>query len=66
MAAHLYSIGQEVELKTNRYTSALADEPFRVTALLPVVNGTARQYRIRADREPHERVVAEADLVARS
>ena len=61
MAAHLYSIGQEVRLKSRIGMSPTAAEIYRVTARLPAVQNSL-QYRIRNDEERHERVATEDSL----
>jgi hypothetical protein len=61
MAAHVYSIGQEVRLKSRIGMSPTAAETYRVTARLPAVQNSL-QYRIRNDEERHERVATEDSL----
>jgi hypothetical protein len=61
MAAHLYSVGQEVRLKSRAGMSPTAAESYRVTARLPAVQNSL-QYRIRSDEERHERVTTEDSL----
>jgi hypothetical protein len=61
MASHLYSVGQEVRLKSRIGMSPMAAETYRVTARLPAVQNSL-QYRIRNDEERHERVTTEDSL----
>jgi hypothetical protein len=58
MTKHIYSIGQSVRLGARAGTNLDPTEIYTVTALLPPV-GVELQYRIRNEREKHERVAVE-------
>ncbi|WP_395450477.1 hypothetical protein ACHMW7_12125 [Aminobacter sp. UC22_36] len=59
--SHRFAIGQMVRIKS-RIGMAVKDvETFHVKATLPAKDGSP-QYRIRSDRESHERVTTEDNL----
>ena len=55
MTGHIYSIGQQVSLDGPGRTYLKVAGVFTVTKLLPPL-GVELQYRIKSDREAHERV----------
>ncbi len=59
VASHRFDVGFEVAFKAS---SNGALEQFRVTRLLPD-GGQGLQYRIRSERDGHERVVLETALL---
>jgi len=61
-AIHLFAVGQTVRLRGGYgvFTSRFGDI-YRITRMLPP-SGTSLQYRIRNDRELHERVATEDSL----
>ncbi len=60
-SAHRFTVGQVVRFR-NRIGMAMKDaETFHVAATLPAKDGLP-QYRIRSDRESHERVTTEDNL----
>lgn len=61
MPSHKYSIGQVVRFLPDRNQQALRTERFKVTRLLPEAD---RQllYRVKCERDGHERVVREDQL----
>jgi hypothetical protein len=58
MAAHRFSIGQPVRLKSRMGLSPRTAEFYHITATLPARDNSP-QYRIRSDDERHERVTME-------
>ena len=56
-----FQIGQTVRLARGLLYRNAADGDYRIVRQLPD-NGGEPQYRIKSDREPHERVVKEGDL----
>ena len=61
MTKHIYLIGQSVRLGARAGISLDPTEIYTVTALLPPV-GEDLQYRIRNEREKHERVAVEHQM----
>lgn len=61
MADHRFEVGQTVRLTNMNRLSAGAQETFRIVATLPESNDML-QYRIRSDKERHERVTTEDNL----
>jgi hypothetical protein len=59
--AHQFSVGQIVRIKGRSGGFPKADAVFRITATLPTRDNFP-QYRVRSDRESHERVAAEDAL----
>jgi hypothetical protein len=57
-----FQIGQTVRLVRGLPYRNAADGDYRIVRQLPD-NGGEPQYRIKSDREPHERVVKEANLI---
>ena len=57
-----FQIGQTVRLVRGLPYRNVADGDYRIVRQLPD-NGGEPQYRIKSDREPHERFVKEGDLV---
>lgn len=60
-AAHRFSIGQTVRLKSRVGLSLKTAEFYRVTGMLPARDNFP-QYRIRNDDERHERIATEDSL----
>ncbi|TCZ64937.1 hypothetical protein [Roseicella aquatilis] len=61
MQPHGYSVGQSVELIVGRYDGNLPRGAYTVLRLLPN-DGMDREYRVRNQRDGHERVVRESQL----
>lgn len=61
MAAHLFAVGERVVLSAAMRNTRDSSAVFTVKGRLPHI-GTRLQYRIRADAEPHDRVVTEEQL----
>jgi hypothetical protein len=63
MASHSFSVGQNVELVPSRLNGNAPRGAYTVQRLLP--NDAAdREYRVRNQRDGHERVVRESELRA--
>jgi hypothetical protein len=60
-ATHLFSVGQAVRLKAGIMHPTQAAGIYHITGTLPPI-GAAPQYRIRNDRECHERVTTQDNL----
>jgi hypothetical protein len=58
---HKFEVGQTVDLIPSSFRSA-ANGSYEIVSVRPAEDGTTR-YRIKSKSEPHERVVAEGDLV---
>jgi len=63
MRPHGFSVGQSVELLPGRYDGDVPRGAYTVLRLLPN-DGTDREYRVRNQRDGHERVVRESQLRA--
>jgi hypothetical protein len=63
MTRHIYSVGQRVSFDGRVVTYLRRTGVFTVTKLLPPV-GAQLQYRIKSEREAHERVASEHELHA--
>jgi hypothetical protein len=61
LAAHRYARGDVVRLFRSLAMPNVADGAYTVLALLPERDGKP-QYRIKSERESHERVVKEDEL----
>jgi len=61
MTKHIYSIGQSVHLGARAGINLDPTQIYTVTKLLPPL-GVELQYRIRNEREKHERVVIEHQI----
>jgi hypothetical protein len=61
MTRHIYSIGQQVSFDGRVRTYLKPAGVFTVTKLLPPL-GVELQYRIKSQREAHERVAVEHEL----
>ena len=61
MATHLFAVGERVSLSAAMRNTRNFSTVFTVKNRLPHV-GTRLQYRIRAEAEPHDRVVTEEQL----
>lgn len=61
MATHLFAVGERVSLNAAMRSTRDCSPVFTVKNRLPHV-GTRLQYRIRAEAEPHDRVVTEEQL----
>lgn len=59
---HKFKIGQTVDLISSISRFA-ANGNYQIVSLRPT-DGEIPQYRIKSRKEPHERVVAESDLIA--
>ena len=64
MATHLFAVGERVSLSAAMRNTRNFSTVFTVKNRLPHV-GTRLQYRIRAEAEPHDRVVTEEQLSRR-
>ncbi len=60
MAIHKFKVGQSVELRA-RMGNWLPAGPFSVVRPLPS-DGRENQYRLKSEKDGHERVAAESDL----
>ena len=60
-ATHLFAVGQAVRLKRGFNRAYSPSDTYQVTATLPPQGGYL-QYRIRNDKERHERVVTQNSL----
>ena len=58
---HQFRSGQTVRLSRSLSNRSAAAGDYKVVRPLPD-NGGELQYRIKSEREPHERVVKESDL----
>jgi hypothetical protein len=63
MNRHIYSIGQDVSFGAEQGTNFIPAGTYTITRLLPPV-GVNLQYRVRSERELHERVVVEQQIKA--
>ncbi|MGH7039197.1 MAG: hypothetical protein ACREE4_21180 [Stellaceae bacterium] len=61
MSSHKFAIGQSVRFSPDRYQQALKTERFKVTRLLPEADNQL-QYRVKCEKDGHERVVREDQL----
>ncbi len=61
MQPHGFSVGQSVELFPGRYDGNVPRGAYTVLRLLPN-DGSDREYRVRHQRDGHERVVRESQL----
>lgn len=61
MQPHGFSVGQSVELRAGRYDGNVPPGIYTVLRLLPN-DGADREYRVRNQRDGHERVVRESQL----
>lgn len=59
--SHRFAIGQVVRIRSRIGMAVKDAETFQVKATLPAKDGSP-QYRIRSDRENHERVTTEDNL----
>jgi len=60
-ASHLFGIGQTVRLRGGYGITSRFGDIYRITGMLPP-SGDSLQYRIRNDRELHERMATEDSL----
>lgn len=60
-ATHLFAVGQAVRLKRGFVRTSSPSDTYQVTATLPSQGGSL-QYRIRNDKERHERVITQDSL----
>lgn len=61
MKKHMFKTGDRVTFKDTPHQARGIPDAFKVVAALPPSNG-AFQYRVRSDRETHDRMIAEDDL----
>ena len=61
MQPHGFSVGESVELSPGRYDGTVPPGTYTVLRLLPN-DGADREYRVRFQRDGHERVVRESQL----
>ena len=61
MQPHGFSVGESVELCPSRYDGNVPRGIYTVLRLLPN-DGADREYRVRFQRDGHERVVRESQL----
>ena len=59
--SHQFRSGQTVRLNRSLSNRSAATGDYKIVRPLPD-NGGELQYRIKSEREPHERVVKESDL----
>jgi hypothetical protein len=64
MNNHKFRLGQRVRFVGPAYMRGSSDE-YEITALLPAEAGRLL-YRVRGSHEPHERVLGEEQIAARS
>jgi hypothetical protein len=58
---HRFKVGQSVNYTSGRRGKIGSSNVYKITQLLPP-QGDERQYRIKSEDEPHERVAKETDL----
>jgi hypothetical protein len=61
MSSHKFAVGQTVRFSPDRHQQALRAERFKVMRLLPEADNQL-QYRVKCERDGHERVVREDQL----
>ncbi len=61
MQPHGFSVGQSVEFLPSKYAGSVPHGLYTVLRLLPN-DGTDREYRVRHQRDGHERVVRESQI----
>jgi hypothetical protein len=61
MAAHRFAVGDNVTFSPSMYEDSSARGVYTIVRLLPA-SGAMPQYRLKADIDGHERVVAEGQL----
>lgn len=61
MQPHLFSIGQNVVLSMGKHGGNAPNGTYTVLRLLPN-DGADREYRVRHERDGHERVVRESQI----
>jgi hypothetical protein len=61
MSSHKFAVGQAVRFSPDRQQQAIRAERFKVVRLLPEADNQL-QYRIKCERDGHERVVREDQL----
>lgn len=61
MPAHKFAVGQAVRFSPDRHQQALRSERFKVVRLLPE-SERQLQYRVKCEKDGHERVVREDQL----
>jgi hypothetical protein len=62
-SAHKFRVGQTVELVAASFRSAESGH-YEIVGLRPTEDGNSNPlYRVKSKGEPHERVVAESDLI---
>ena len=61
MRPHGFSVGQNVELLHDKYAGDVPHGVYTVLRLLPN-DGADREYRVRHQRDGHERVVRESQM----
>ena len=61
MRPHGFSVGQSVEFFPGKYAGDVPPGLYTVLRLLPN-DGTDREYRVRHQRDGHERVVRESQI----
>ncbi|MDO9414881.1 hypothetical protein [Pararhizobium sp.] len=61
MKTHMFKAGDTVTLRERPIQSRGADDAFKIVAALPPSNGSF-QYRVRSERETHDRMMPEDDL----
>jgi hypothetical protein len=61
MRPHGFSVGQNVELLAGRHDGNVPRGAYTILRLLPN-DGADREYRVRNQRDGHERVVRESQL----
>ena len=61
MQPHSFSVAQNVELLPGRYDGNVPRGTYTILRLLPN-DGADREYRVRNQRDGHERVVRESQL----
>lgn len=62
MPSHKFAVGQSVRFAPDRQQQALRADRFKVLRLLPEADHQF-QYRVKCERDGHERVVREDQLV---
>jgi len=61
VTAHRFRVGESVHLTAGIYVRGGVTSVYKVTQLLPS-DGIEQQYRIKSDKEPHERVAKQSQL----
>ena len=64
VAVHRYSVGDSVELRRRPYDKTVLISLYTVVRLMPN-DSPDREYRLKNNRDGHERIVLESELIGR-